>query len=76
MPAATAAAGLAAQGGGLWYRDPGELVACVDAVNDRKLRDTLGSQGRRFADDWYGDADRFVERVSSVLDAVLENRQR
>lgn len=76
VPAATAAAGLAAQGGGLWYRDAAELVACVDAVNDRKLRDTLGDQGRRFADDWYGDADRFVQRVGGVLDAVPERRQR
>jgi hypothetical protein len=76
VPASTAAAGLAARGGGLWYRDAAELVACVDAVNDGKLRDTLGDQGRRFADDWYGDADRFVERVGSVLDAVLEKRQR
>jgi hypothetical protein len=76
VPAATAAAELAAHGGGLWYRNAAELMACVDAVNDRELRDTLGGQGRRFADDWYGDADRFVERVSSVLDAVLEKRQR
>jgi hypothetical protein len=76
VPAATAAAELAGQGGGLWYRDVAELVACVDAVNDRKLRDTLGDQGRRFTDDWYGDADRFVKRVGGVLDAVLENRQR
>jgi hypothetical protein len=76
VPAATAAAELAAQGGGLWYRDVAELVACVDAVNDRKLRDTLGEQGQRFADEWYGDADRFVGRVGGVLDAALENRQR
>ncbi len=76
VPATTAAAELAGEGGGLWYRDPAELVGCVDAVNDPKLRNTLGDQGRRFADDWYGNADRFVERVAVVLDVVLQNRQR
>ncbi|HEY1734214.1 MAG TPA: hypothetical protein VGG23_07195 [Acidimicrobiales bacterium] len=76
VPATTAAAELAVQGGGLWYRNAAELLACVDAVNDRKLQNTLGEQGRRFADEWYGDPDRLVERVGTVLDAVLENGQR
>ncbi len=67
VPAATAAAELATRGGGLWYRDAAELVACVDAIGDRQLRDTLGAQGRQFADDWYGDADRFVDRVGVAL---------
>jgi glycosyltransferase involved in cell wall biosynthesis len=67
VPAVTAAAELAARGGGLSYRDAAELVGCVDTVGDRGLRDMLGTQGRQFTDDWYGDADRFVDRVGVVL---------
>jgi hypothetical protein len=49
-PAGTAAADLAALGGGLWYHDVAELLGCVDAFGESDLRDTLGEQGRIVAD--------------------------
>jgi hypothetical protein len=76
VPTATTAAELAARGGGLSYGDAAELVACVDAVGDRELRNTLGSRGRQFADDWYGDADLFVKRIRGAVAAALESGQR
>ncbi|HEX3947313.1 MAG TPA: hypothetical protein VHW47_06385 [Acidimicrobiales bacterium] len=74
VPAGTAAAELAGSGGGLWYSGPAELLACVEALDDRQLRDELGGQGRELADTWYGDPTAFVDRVGAMLDAVLEGR--
>lgn len=70
VPAGTAAADLAALGGGLWYRDVAELLACVDAFGDRDLRDTLGTQGRAVAEEHYGDPVGFVDRVSAATEAI------
>lgn len=67
VPAGGAAARLAARGGGLWFDDEAELLGCVEALDDQVLRDALGRQGTAVADAWYGDPDRFVERVSRAL---------
>ena len=67
VPAGTAAASLAASGGGLWYEDVAELLACVDAFSDRQMRDTLGAQGRAVAEARYGSPERFVDRVRVAM---------
>lgn len=67
VPSGTAAADLAAGGGGLWFDDVAGLLGCVDAVDDPGLRDTLGAQGREVADRRYGHPDRFVARVAEAL---------
>ncbi|HVX21090.1 MAG TPA: hypothetical protein VHB02_07070 [Acidimicrobiales bacterium] len=67
VPAGTAAAHLAALGGGLWYRDPSELLACVDAIVDADTRDVLGAQGQAAADRLYGDPAAFVGRVAAAM---------
>jgi len=74
VPAGTTAARTAALGGGLWYRDMAELLGCVDALDDRQLRDTLGQQARELADARYGDPFAFADRVGSMLNAVLGGR--
>jgi hypothetical protein len=53
--------------GGLWFDGPGELFSCVEAMLDPEVRDTLGSQGRRYALDRYGSTSSFIERVGLVL---------
>jgi len=59
-------------GGGLWYRNDGELIDSVRALSDRRLRDRLAVQGKLWADRNHGDMDDFVERVH---DLVLGDRR-
>jgi len=59
-------------GGGLWYRNDGELIDSVRALSDRRLRDRLAVQGKLWADRNHGDMDDFVERVR---DLVLGDRR-
>lgn len=46
--------------GGLWYRSPEELAACVQRVRSADLRSALGAQGRRWAAATHGDEESFV----------------
>lgn len=69
-PAGSVGADLAEGGGGLWYRDPAELLGCIEWLADAEIREALGSQGRRMADALYGDPEAFVERVGKALAAV------
>ncbi|MGP8058365.1 MAG: glycosyltransferase [Acidimicrobiales bacterium] len=71
-PAGTVGADLAELGGGLWYRDPAELLGCLEWLADAEIREALGTQGRRLADALYGDPDAFVERVGKALVALAE----
>ncbi len=52
---------------GLWFDGPGELLWCVEAMLDPDVRDTLGSQGKHYAQDRYGSTDSFVDQVRLVL---------
>ncbi len=72
VPAGTAAADLAAAGGGLWFTDVAELLGCVAACGDPAVGDALGAQGRRVADERYGDAQRVVAQVGAVLSEVVD----
>lgn len=67
VPAGGAGERLAAAGGGLWFDDEAELLGCVEALDDHRVRDALGEQGRALVAEWYGDGRRFVERVSAAL---------
>lgn len=69
VPSGGAGARLAARGGGLWFDDEAGLLGCVEALDDRQVRDALGAQGRAVAETWYGEPDRFVQRVGRALDA-------
>jgi hypothetical protein len=70
VPEGTAAARLAAAGGGLSFDDMDGLFGCVDQVDDASRRDTLSTEGRVQADARYGDADGFVARVGAALASV------
>jgi len=50
---------------GLWFDGPGELLSCVDAILDRRVRGVLAEQGSRYVRDRYGSTESFIERVES-----------
>jgi glycosyltransferase involved in cell wall biosynthesis len=53
--------------GGLWYRSDVELDRCLELVADRRLRATLGRQGREYAERRYGNPDAFIRRVNDAV---------
>lgn len=70
VPASSGCAQQAAEAGngGLWYRDPAELAACVRRLLDGGARNLLGAQGRGWAAATHADVDSFVANVKeSVL---------
>jgi len=71
VPAGTAAARLAHQGGGLSFTDPAELLDCISAMDDQRVRDDLGQAGRATADSWYGTVERFIARLRSGIENIL-----
>jgi hypothetical protein len=67
VPAHTAAARLAALGGGLWFEDVHELLACTRSLNDAATRQAHSSAGRAVVEQRYGDAERFVTNVGAAV---------
>jgi glycosyltransferase involved in cell wall biosynthesis len=53
--------------GGLWYRSNAELGACLQALRSMDLRDALRRQGHQYANDEYGNVDRFLHRVRDAI---------
>ncbi len=72
VPAGSAAAPLAAQGGGLVFDGPATLLATVRTLSDPGAASAAvaGEGGRRFADSLYGDPHRFVARVGEAVAAL------
>ena len=56
-----------AAGGGLWYRDHGELLDAARALLDPALRARLGAQGAAYAAAHHGRIDDFVDRVGPLV---------
>ena len=69
VPERSAAAEHAAQSnGGLWYRAPGEMTDCVATLLSRTaLRDTLGDNGREWAERWHSDTPAFVDATRRLV---------
>ena len=42
-------------------------IECLQALRSMDLRDTLRRQGRQYADDEYGNVDRFLHRVRDAI---------
>jgi hypothetical protein len=74
VPTQSAARPHADAGGGMTYTGFSDLLACVTELSDDTVRDTMSTQGRRYADTQYGDQKAFVERVSRVLGATMPTR--
>jgi len=53
--------------GGLWYRDPGELIDAVRVLTDPRIRDRLAVQGKSWAQLTHGQMDDFVERARFLV---------
>jgi hypothetical protein len=56
--------------GGLWFTDPTGLVWCVEALLDSATRNSLGAQGRTYAEAEYGSTDQFIHRVLEATGLV------
>jgi hypothetical protein len=68
VPESTAAASIAeAAGGGLWYRDLGEILDCSRLLMNASLRSTLAEQAQRYAQLHHGDMTGFVERIGAIV---------
>jgi hypothetical protein len=66
---------VAAAGGGLWYRNPGELLDGVrTVVGDGVLRAQLGEQAQRYATAHHGDMADFVTRTNVLVRGAGANR--
>ena len=68
VPDASAAMEHAAvAGGGLWYRNSGELLGAVSALMDGQLRYRLAAQGKEYATAVHGQMDNFVSRMTGLV---------
>jgi hypothetical protein len=67
VPGQSTAAGHARPGGGVTFDDVSELIGCVDTTFDEPTRSTMATRGQTYADENYGDADRFMRDVAGVL---------
>jgi hypothetical protein len=54
--------------GGLWYLAPGEMTDCVATLLERTtLRETLGGNGKAWAEQWHSDTATFVDAARRLL---------
>jgi hypothetical protein len=71
VPTQSAAAPHATGGGGMTFSGSAELLACVTRLADETVRATLSGEGRRYADERYGDQGFFVDSVTRALGAPI-----
>ncbi len=58
----------AASNGGLWYRNHGEMMACLSTLlNNPELSEGLGASGQSWAEHYHGDTDTFVEAAIGLV---------
>lgn len=67
VPAASAGAVHARNGGGFAFEGIADLLSSVGRVADPTQRDILSARGRTYADGAYGDQDAFLRAVDRVL---------
>jgi hypothetical protein len=67
VPQASVAAAHAQDGRGTTYRDVAELLDGVAWSTHPTVAREAGERGRRYADETYGDGDRFIEDVGRAL---------
>ena len=67
VPKGSTAAAHADAGGGLTYSGVSELLAAVELLADDGTASDMADRGRRYAEEHYGDAARFVDRLSTGL---------
>ena len=67
VPRSSPAMQYAAQGGGLWFSGPAELLGAARSMGQPELRHGLGRQARDLAASRFGDGPAFVRRVGEGL---------
>lgn len=66
VPSQCSAREHAEAGGGLWFEGPSDLSYCVETLLDPEVSETLGEQGRAYAERNYGSTEAFIENVVSA----------
>ncbi len=67
VPEQSAAAVHARSGGGMTYSTVPDMLDAVEFLCDERTRSPVAARGRKYADEYYGDAGRFVDRVGRAL---------
>jgi hypothetical protein len=67
VPEASVAATHAHAGGGISYATVPDLLDAVETLADEREGAEVAAGGRRYAEELYGDASRFVERMARAL---------
>lgn len=67
VPEASAAAAHALAGGGKTFASNADLLDALGSLADAHTASVFGARGRRYADEYYGDADVFTTRVDRLL---------
>lgn len=53
--------------GGLWFSNNSELCACIETLLSGSIRDELGVQGKKYAQNLYGNTDHFIRQVAEAV---------
>lgn len=70
VPERTAAAIHAHAGGGKTFVNHADLLDAVGLLSDERTASEVGTRGRLYANEYYGDSDDFVTRVDRLLRTV------
>jgi hypothetical protein len=62
-------------GGGMSFTNYAELLSCVSRLSDEVTRETMSSQGWKYADARYGDQQAFVDSVARALGAAIPSNR-
>ncbi len=71
VPEKSTAAAHARSGGGMTYSAVADLLDAVELLSDEKARSSVADRGRAYAEEYYGNAARFVDRVQRTLEPGL-----
>ena len=68
VPEESTAAAHAHSGGGMTYTTVADMLDAVELLCDEKTRSSVADRGRDYAEEYYANAGRFVDRFQQALD--------
>jgi hypothetical protein len=71
VPEESTAAAHAGSGGGMTYAAMADMLNAVELLSDDGARSSVADRGRAYAEEYYGNAGRFVDRVQRTLSPEL-----
>jgi hypothetical protein len=70
VPETSGASAHTHSGAGRTYTSVAELISTIDRLRDAEIFKAMQSEGRRYADLWYGDPDQFVSNLARAFEQV------